>query len=86
MVGGDTVVVACVKCKNPWALPPFPTWEGVLAIDTRDTGMIDGWDNAGEMLEGVTRSMTEWHEVDVSRKSGLIPRFFKFCFNSSRMA
>ena len=42
-------------------------------------------DNAGEMLEGVTRSMIESDEADVSRKSGLIPKIFRFCFNSSRM-
>ena len=70
MVGGDTAVVACVKCENPWAFPPFPTWEGVLATDTDDPRMMHGWDNAGEMLERVTKSMTEWDEVDVLRKSG----------------
>ena len=86
MVGGDAAVVACVKCEKPWVLPPFPTWEGVLATETGDLAIIDGWDNTEEILEGVARSMTEWDEADVSHKSGLIPRFFKFCFNSSRMA
>ena len=43
MVGGDAAVIVCVKCENPWALPPFPTWEGVLATETSDLGIIDGW-------------------------------------------
>ena len=52
---GDVAVVESVKCKNPWVLPPFPNLEGVLAIETSDLGIIDGWDNTGETSEGVTR-------------------------------
>ena len=59
MVRGDVAVVAFVKCENPWALPPFPTWGGVLATKTRDPGIMDGWDNVGEAPKGVTRSIVE---------------------------
>ena len=59
MVGGDTTVVECVKCENPWVLPPFPNWEGVLATETGDPSMNDGWDNAGETSGGVTRFIVD---------------------------
>ena len=26
------------KCENPGALPPFPTWEGVLATEIGEPG------------------------------------------------
>ena len=47
MVGGDATVVACIKCENPYSLPPFPTWKGVLATEIGDPGMMD----AGTMRE-----------------------------------
>ena len=52
MVGGDAAVVMCVKCENPGVLPPFSTWEGVVATETGDPGVTDGWDKAGETFEG----------------------------------
>ena len=52
--GGDAVVVNWDKCENPGALPPFPTWEGVLATKTNDPGMTVGSDNTGETIDDVT--------------------------------
>ena len=51
--------VKCDKYENSGALPPFPAWEGVLATETGAPGMTDGSGNAGEMFDGVTRSMTD---------------------------
>ena len=39
---GDAAVVAWVRYKNPRALPSFPAWEGILATETSDPGIIDG--------------------------------------------
>ena len=32
------------KCGNPGALPPFPAWEGVLAAEIGEPGMMVGCD------------------------------------------
>ena len=67
-------MVACVKCEYPWALPPFPTWEGVLAIETGDPRSIDdGWDNMGEMPKGITILMVEYVGSVSFCTFGLIP-------------
>ena len=59
MVGGDGAVVICAKCENPRALPPFLAWEEALATETGDPRMMDGWDKAEEIFEGVTKSVVE---------------------------
>ena len=39
---GGATCVKCDKCKNLGVLPPFPTWEGVLATKIGDPGITDG--------------------------------------------
>ena len=43
--GGDVAWVAWIKCENPGALPPFLAWEGVLATEAGDLGIMEGEDN-----------------------------------------
>ena len=59
------MVVAWVRCKNPGALPPFPTWEGVLATETGDPRMIDGGVFTDGCVDSVTKSITEAEEIVV---------------------
>ena len=56
---GDAVVVAWVRCKNPGALPPFPTWEEVLAIETGDSRITDSGVFPDGWVQSVTKSITE---------------------------
>ena len=74
MVGGDTTAVVCVKCENPWVLPPFLIWEGLLATKTGDPKIMDGWDNVGEAPEGVTESIVECAGAVSFCTLGFIPR------------
>ena len=46
-------------CENSRALPPFPTWEGVVATEIGDAGRAPGFATCGEAVEGVTKSMTD---------------------------
>ena len=41
-------------------LPPFPTWEGVLATEIGDAGRAPGSATCGERVDEVTKSMTKW--------------------------
>ena len=50
--GGDVALVACDKCENHGALPPFPVLEGVLATEI-------GEDKMAGIDDGVHNSITE---------------------------
>ena len=71
---------------NPKALPPFPTWEGVLATEIGDLGITEGEDNTGDEVDAVARSITECDRAELSCISELIPRFLRFFVNSAHMA
>ena len=45
--GGGVVWVACNRCENPEGFLPFLALEGVLAMDTRELGIIVGADMIG---------------------------------------
>ena len=47
------------KCENPGALPPFPTWEGVLATEIGEVGRTPNSAASGGEVDEVTRSITE---------------------------
>ena len=51
------------KRENPGALLRFPAWEGVLATETGDPRITAGLEMANEMVEDVTRFITEWDGV-----------------------
>ena len=57
MVGGDAIVVFCVRLENPGALPPFPAWERVLAIEIGDARRTPHSTTCGEGVDEVTKSM-----------------------------
>ena len=59
MVLGDAAVVFCVKRENPGVLPPFPTWEGVLATEIGEAGRTPDSTTCGEDVDEVTKSITE---------------------------
>ena len=46
------------KCENPGALPPFPTWEGVLATEIREPGRMVGSDFCNEAMDWEIKSIT----------------------------
>ena len=91
--------MACDRYENPKGLPPFPALEGVLATHTGEPGIIVGVDMIGEIVDDVTRSMTDFERVALSDvalvpgdpkcnlcKSGLIPKVFRSFANSALVA
>ena len=46
------------KCENPGALPPFPTWEGVLATKIGEPSRMVGCDFWSEVTDWDIRSIT----------------------------
>ena len=46
------------NCENPGALPPFPTWEGVLATEIGEPGRTDGGDFWSAAADWEIRSIT----------------------------
>ena len=56
---GDCACVACDKCENPEAFPPFPFWGGVLTTNIGELGIIVGEDMDGEIDNDVTKSIIE---------------------------
>ena len=58
--------VECERRENPGALPPFPAWEEVLATETGDFVMMAGSEITGNVVENVTRFITEWDGVALS--------------------
>ena len=51
------------RCENPGALPPFPTWKGVLATEIGEPDMIIGCDFSREATDWEIRSITSTSEV-----------------------
>ena len=86
---GDVPWVACIKCENLAALPPFPTLEGVLATETREDKIV-GTD------DGVHKSITAddsgprlvlRHFADMPPNNlGFIPNSFRPLLSSSLTA
>ena len=52
--------MVCDKCENPGGLPPFPPWEGVVATDIGDPGIMAGPAIIGDEVDDVTKSITEY--------------------------
>ena len=57
--GGEVAWIECESRENPGALPPFLAWEGVLATDTGDPGMMVGSERDGVLVEEVIKLITE---------------------------
>ena len=64
--------VVCDKCKNPGALPPFPTWEGVLATKIGDPRIMTSPYIVGDEVDDVTISITEYERVALSDSAFVI--------------
>ena len=77
---GDIAWVACIKCENPRAVPPFPTLEGVLATET-------GEDKIGGTNDGVHKSITAddfGPRLVLGHSDNLPPNNLGFIPNSAR--
>ena len=51
--------MACDRCKNVEAFPPFPLLEGLFTMDTQEFGIIVGMDKDGGMDDNVIISIVE---------------------------
>ena len=61
--GGGEGCEADDKCENPGALPPFPTWEGVLATEIGEPGKMVGSDFCNEATDWEIKSITSTSAV-----------------------
>ena len=51
--------VACDRCENPEAFPPFLALERLLATDIGELGIMVGADMEGEIADDITKSIVE---------------------------
>ena len=56
---GSHCVSGVERCENPGPLPPFPAWEGELAIKIGEPGIVAVANKIGEVVEVVTRLITD---------------------------